>query len=545
MSGAIERKIVIGLITSTPFIREVAKIWKPELLTSATARRLAGWCFEYFDKYEKAPYRDIEGIFMQKLKEGMPDAIADEIENDILPDLSDEFEEDSAGADRLPAYLLDQCRVYFRERNLDLFTTRITAIAQSGELAEAEAEASSYKPLQESANSDLELSSPELDARMEQAFAATSEILITYPGALGTFWNNQLVRGGFIGLLAPEKRGKTFLLMDMAIRGCRQGRNVAFFQAGDMTEAQQLRRIGIYLARRSDKARYCTNIHKPVLDCVWNQLDSCSRKERKCDFGAFADKNWEPGEVYGNLDKDLLVESVKRMPEYVPCGDIRCPRFQGSVWLEAVPTPYTDAGEIDVLTAPVAIMKTKEFINPKGRSFRGPRGRFKLSTHASNTLTIREIRAILTRWEKQEDFIPDVVVVDYADLLEPDPGKSDFRHQQNEIWKGLRRISQERHALVVTATQADANSYTQDALKLSNFSEDKRKYAHVTAMYGLNQDQKGREKRIGILRINELVVREDDFWAGRYVHILQCLQQGAPFLNSFNPFRESKDDEDV
>ncbi len=159
----------------------------------------------------------------------MPDAIADEIENDILPDLSDEFEEESAGADRLPAYLLDQCRVYFRERNLDLFTSRITAIAQGGELAEAEAEASSYKPLQESANSDLELSSPELEARMEQAFAETSEILIAYPGALGKFWNNQLVRGGFVGLLAPEKRGKTFLLMDMSIRGCRQGNKNRFF----------------------------------------------------------------------------------------------------------------------------------------------------------------------------------------------------------------------------------------------------------------------------------------------------------------------------
>ena len=50
--------------------------------------------------------------------------------------------------------------------------------------------------------------------------------------------------------------------------------------------------------------------------------------------------------------------------------------------------------------------------------------------------------------------------------------------------------------LVVTATQADANSYDRTSLKMSNFSEDKRKLAHVTAMYGLNQDPAGREKGI-------------------------------------------------
>jgi hypothetical protein len=98
----------------------------------------------------------------------------------------------------------------------------------------------------------------------------------------------------------------------------------------------------------------------------------------------------------------------------------------------------------------------------------------------------------------------------------------------------LRAISQERHSLVVTATQADARSYAQNTLNLSNFSEDKRKYAHVTAMYGLNQDPKGREKMLGIMRINELVVREGIFNANNDVIILQDLRSGRPFLESYD-----------
>ena len=94
-------------------------------------------------------------------------------------------------------------------------------------------------------------------------------------------------------------------------------------------------------------------------------------------------------------------------------------------------------------------------------------------------------------------------------------------------------MSQERHCCLVTVTQADAASYEQDKLKLKNFSEDKRKYAHVTAMYALNQDKTGREKKLGIVRIGELVVREDDFDVSREVYLLQSLKTGQPFLASF------------
>jgi len=86
---------------------------------------------------------------------------------------------------------------------------------------------------------------------------------------------------------------------------------------------------------------------------------------------------------------------------------------------------------------------------------------------------------------------------------------------------------------MVTATQADAASYRTGRLSLSNFSEDKRKCGHVTAMYGLNQDPGGREKKLGILRINELVVREGEFSVDNEVRVVQDLRIGRPYLESF------------
>ena len=50
-------------------------------------------------------------------------------------------------------------------------------------------------------------------------------------------------------------------------------------------------------------------------------------------------------------------------------------------------------------------------------------------------------------------------------------------------------------------------------------------------MYGLNQSAD--EKQIGIMRINELLVRDSDFNSNRPIKVLQRLQIGRPFLGSY------------
>jgi hypothetical protein len=160
-------------------------------------------------------------------------------------------------------------------------------------------------------------------------------------------------------------------------------------------------------------------------------------------------------------------------------------------------------------------------------------GQLRLATYPNESLSVQEIKSLLDRWERQDQFVPDVIVIDYADILAPDPdiSRQDHRHQQGKIWQRLRNLSQEKHCLVATATQAAASSYERELIRLSDFSEDKRKYAHVTAMYGLNQTPN--EKSVGVMRINKLVVRDSDFNPNRPVTILQRLQMGRPFLRSY------------
>lgn len=509
----IERQIVIGFIVSTDFHIRMRDKWKTTLFASSTAKRLSTWCVEYFDKYNKAPGREIEPIFYEKVKKGLPKDLAEEIEEDILPSLSLEYEKESINVE----YLVDLALLYFKERSLLAFSESIKALVETNQITDAENLASKYQPLAKNEGNWTDLADPVILDKLKVAFSRAEEPLIKFPRALGEFWNSHFVRGGFVALFGSEKRGKTWWLLEFAMRACKQGHNVAFFQAGDMSESEQLMRMSIHLTQKSNKEEYCTPHLQPVRDCILNQLNKCSKHSRECDFGCFEGKTEEF--VRYKVEKKDIIQAMDDFPEYAPCTNCRDVDVKrlGCIWMRKI----EEKEPLHLDEAKKAF--EKYFIKHKRH--------FKIATYSTGTLTVKESNAVMDIWEKQEGFIPDVIIFDYPDIMEDDI--KEFRHKQNEIWKGLRGISQKRKALVIAVTQADAESYDKDSLSLKNYSEDKRKYGHVTAFYGLNQDRHGREKELGIMRLNEIVVREGDFNTQRQVHVLQNLRRGRPYLTSY------------
>lgn len=510
----IERRIVTGLIISTEYLTSIRKIWKPTLLNSSAAKLIANWCIEFYDQYKTAPGQEIESILLKKAK-GLKESDSADIE-DIVESLSDEYErEDKFNV----AYLIDQTIQYFDERNLREYLDDVAADIEEGNILQAKTKAYGYKPAIEVESKDLDFSSKEqLVLAVRKAFATVSQPVLKYPRQLGEFLNPQLVRGAFIAFMGPEKRGKTWMLMDMAIRAARQGANVAFFQAGDMTQDQQLRRIAIHLTKKSDNERYSGKMYEPVRDCILNQLDTCDKKEREGDFGPFTGK--EEHYLRREIEYKDLVEAVQKNPDYKPC--FNCKQYWkhkwGATWLKQI-----DTGN------PLIVKEAERYLE---KFFVQSKRRFRLSTHTSGSLNATQMDNVLDLWERKDGFVADFIVVDFADIMVSEI-KGEFRHQENDKWMRLRALSQKRHALLATATWTDSSSYDTDLLSLKNFSEDKRKYGHVTAMYGLNQDRKGREKEIGIMRLNEIVIREDAFLNSNEVFVLQNLKRGQPCLSSY------------
>ncbi len=518
--GFIERRILTGLIVSKDYIDRIHKFWQSSFLESPELRKISTWCLEHYRKYGDAPDENIQSIYMSELSANhLSKAEAAYIE-EVLAGLSDEY---GRGTQFNAGYLYDRTVAYCKKQELKRHNDEIQDLIDSGEVEKAEQLAKSFSPLiVDEEDRGLDLSSQEALDRIDYAFNEAIQSVVTYPGALGMMWNEHLVRGGFFSLLSPEKRGKTHWLLEISMRAIRQKSNVAFFQAGDMTESQLLRRICVYIAQKSDKEKYCQERFRPVGDCVFNQLNTCTRPDRNCDHGIFEDvalESFMQGKSnYMNLK--TLKEKHKDFPEYEPCDAANCQERRGTVWVKQIPK-----------SRPLTSKQAKKHLSA---FFEKYRRHLRLMTCPAGTLTVSSIRSYLDNWERYDGFVPDLIAIDYADLLSADDGKvNEYRHRQDHIWKGLRALSQEKHALVLTATQADADSYKKGRLSMSNFSEDKRKLAHVTAQYGLNQDPSGREKELGILRINEIVVREGEFSPNNEVTVLQDLSIARSFLESF------------
>jgi len=509
-----ERQIVIGLITSTEYLQQIKDEWNPLYIESQAAKLLSTWCWGYFDKHGKAPMQNIENILMQKVKKKkVKKEIAEEIETSILKGLSEQYEKQTNDLD----VLLSDSREYFTERQWELHQEEVSQLFSKGEILKARQAQDNFKFVIGGESEGIDLADKSVEAKIDAAFDTNNQIVVKFTGALGAFWNDELTKGSFVSILAPEKAGKTFLLLEFMMEAYSQGKKIAFFQAGDMTEGQQLIRTAIYLTQKSNKEKFCGKQFIPVLDCVKNQNNTCNRRIRASSYGVFNDKTDE--QIRTGITYAEIIEAKQENPRYKNCYN--CLNWQtnpwGSVWLE----------DFDNGTAPLTASEAKK----AWRKFFTHNNQVRLATYANGELTIQKMNTALDLW-KLQGFEPEIILADYADLIVGQT-MNEMRHTIDGVWRGLRGMSQKRDALVVSPTQADAKSYLQELLTRNNFSEDKRKLAHVTAMYGMNQDADGREKKLGIMRLNKIVLREDGFHNTDQVRLVQRLQIGRPNLGSF------------
>lgn len=154
---------------------------------------------------------------------------------------------------------------------------------------------------------------------------------------------------------------------------------------------------------------------------------------------------------------------------------------------------------------------------------------FKMQVHPARTLSAEGVRGIVENFAN-DGWPPDVVVIDYADILAPIDRRMEKLEQVNETWIALNRLRQEFHCLVVSATQIKATGYKAHVLSEEHFSENHLKFAHVTGMVGINRTED--EKLKGIQRLNWVVLREDEFLQSKPVHTAGCLAIGNPAIRS-------------
>jgi len=154
-------------------------------------------------------------------------------------------------------------------------------------------------------------------------------------------------------------------------------------------------------------------------------------------------------------------------------------------------------------------------------------GQIKTKIHPMDSATISDLENDLENWHFYENFIPDVIIVDYADIIKPETS-NDYRHNLDGIWKKLRGWAQSYNACVVTASQTDRKA-NEGEVKKTSAAEDIRKLGHVTKLLTKQQDKNELAK--GYCRLESLVQREGKHYSGS-AYVLECLDIARPYIDS-------------
>jgi len=88
------------------------------------------------------------------------------------------------------------------------------------------------------------------------------------------------------------------------------------------------------------------------------------------------------------------------------------------------------------------------------------------------TMTPSMLEAQLDVLEQRYDFVPDMVIVDYADIMKAEVSNKVRRFEYADIYENLRRIAVQRDCAIATASQSNRLGLGKKVLTIQEFSED-------------------------------------------------------------------------
>lgn len=86
-----------------------------------------------------------------------------------------------------------------------------------------------------------------------------------------------------------------------------------------------------------------------------------------------------------------------------------------------------------------------------------------------------------------DGFHPDLIIVDYGDIVRPERRLGDMRHEQAGVYEDLRQLAGELNCAIWTASQGNKASLDKDVVSISEFAESFEKAAIVDAAIGFCQ----------------------------------------------------------
>lgn len=504
----IEDIIIVCMSKSVEFLRYMSKVLVPEYFESDFCEILSRILIEYFNKSGEVPEDDLIGLIELNLH-----LVPDEDKRILLRT----FTQNVLGKYKhMPlnfVYVETLAREFIKRKGLEYNIRKIQHCIKLNRYKEA------YALLENTqVNVIRKLSKIERFNDFDNLlywWNKKEENMIKFPGDLGNYLP-RIEPGRLYVMFGPAKRGKTFWLMEWFYQGIVNRRNCLYFSL-EMSKGEVDERFKSKITQqefRADKISSCF----PVVDCIHNQSCECDRDERP--------KNSKP---VINVSNGVL-EDWKKNQDHIICTHCR---FIPELKEFFHPSHWAMYESFEPMTLMSAVKAQKGFDIMYGDSYR-------YVTYPIGTVTIRDIENDIKEYESVRGMPPDVVIIDYADIIKKDTSVSDKAYiQTGNIWMQLSALAKSKNIVVVTASQGNRGSSNKNRLEPGDIAEDWSKVTILDGLFAINEENFNKKSIIdtdsywGIQRIESLVSRGAKIVYGRQCVTLCDMGRGQIVMDSY------------
>jgi hypothetical protein len=504
-----EKRIITLMIVSNDFCKKIAPIIQPKWLASPLSQTVCQWIIQYYQDFGKSPEKKIKDVF--DLRKGKLEDSEIKMIHEFLQVLNEEYppnkesnlaESDSYNVNLNDDFYYDRAVQYIRKRAALVLSASIKELIGKDQIEKAEDAIQNFSKVVKSTSGMYNPHDPmEIEAHFQEGDKGQ---LIKFPGALGKlfgWWE----REWFIIGQGPYGVGKSSFLQEIRMLAIRERLKVVDFNL-EMSKKQFNRRHYKRILVSNDVAgKYLY----PEFDCLWNQIGTCKKTIRTCN-----------SKIRNGIGEPK--PHFKDAPDaYISCRACRGTKdYYTETWFETVTKQGIDQYSVE------------DKINSIERNNQNC---CRVKNYPRDTATYDDLSRDLDILEYTEDFIPDIILVDYVDIM-----ASSYRNHNtdeekiNSVCLDLARLAKERHALVVTMSQVKTGVVEKGRSKHGKMGDAsgsaRGKYAHADFCFSLMQNNE--EKEAMILRVNVVKNRDGSYNEMHEVIILQQMQLGIALIES-------------
>lgn len=466
-SNAIQEDLFLtGMIVSEEFLSGVQHVMEPRFFKSPHIRKVSEWVLDYYEEFHKAPGAEIQEIY--EIESRNEDIADSELIHALLVKISTKYEGKSFNT----GYILPKMLDYIRERVVEI------AIEDAQWNLKRNGPDSAWATLNDIKEVNSKIPKgvtfyKDFNDRFDAWYYKDKTEIMRFPGALGSYFA-PLLRKKLIAFMGKPKSGKSWWLLYAAYVATTYRLNVAFFslemEAGEVEE-----RLACMLTARE----FGTGIKMykvPVFDCLKNQDGTCDLSIRtNSDESIFDDSDFPDYQ-----DTPHEVCDVCRVNWDNPDARDEETDYECATWM--------NEEEFEKLSPKEILRAVESFKLHFGKDT------LKIFSHRIGTVSVDDLEAELDHVEMMEGWIPDVIIIDYADIAKKKTALQERRHQLSDIWEQISGMVKERNALGFTASQGNRGSVSKTSLTSEDIAEDFGKVMIVDGLIGINEDNTQKDK---------------------------------------------------